>query len=268
MTAPNKPLPTVFISHGAPTLIMEPGPARDVLSRLGRELPRPRAILAISAHWLSLRPRVSASAHPETIHDFGGFPRELYQLRYPAPGAPDLAARVQALTGGAGLAMDIDPDRGLDHGAWVPLMLMYPEADIPVAQLALQLRDGPRHHYALGRALRPLAREGVLILASGGLTHNLHEFGHYAYDDPPPDWVQAFRTWMQARLEAGDVDALLDYRALTPHAERNHPTDEHLLPLYVALGAAEEPLRVRHLEAGVTYGVISMDGFVFGPAIR
>ncbi|MCW5576585.1 MAG: dioxygenase, partial [Burkholderiales bacterium] len=204
--------PAVFVSHGAPTLALEPGPTRGFLAELGAALPRPRAILAVSAHWETATPAVGTAARPETIHDFRGFPEALYRMRYPAPGAPALAQRVRALLGNAGLDVAGDAGHGLDHGAWVPLSLMYPVADIPVAQLSVQTALGPAHHWRLGELLQPLRDEGVLILGSGSVTHNLREFGRHDYAGPPPDWVRGFNDWLAERLAAADREALLDYR--------------------------------------------------------
>jgi 4,5-DOPA dioxygenase extradiol len=255
--------PAVFVSHGAPTLALEPGPTRGFLAALGTGLPRPRAILAVSAHWENSAPAVSTAARPETVHDFYGFPRELYEMRYPAPGAPQLAQQVRGLLGEAGIVADAAPDRGLDHGAWVPLMLMYPQADIPVTQLSVQTALGPAHHLWLGEVLRPLRDEGVLILGSGSVTHNLREFGRHDYAGAPPDWVSGFNDWLVERVAVADREALLDYRGQAPHAARNHPTEEHLLPLFAALGAATPGVVPRRLHAGYTYGVIGMDAWRF-----
>ncbi|HSO07922.1 MAG TPA: class III extradiol ring-cleavage dioxygenase [Pelomicrobium sp.] len=254
-------LPTVFVSHGAPTLPLEAIPARDFLAALGEELPRPRAVLAVSAHWLADNPAVSAAPQPETIHDFHGFPAELYQLRYPARGDTVVAERVRALLDGAGFAAAVDGGRGLDHGAWVPLMLMYPGADVPVIQLALQPSRGPAHHLRLGAALAPLRDEGVLILGSGGATHNLREFRGRAPADALEDYAAAFAHWLAQAVECGDRAALGDYRQLAPHAVRNHPTEEHLLPLHVTAGAAYGP--GRRIHASASYGVLAMDAYRF-----
>jgi 4,5-DOPA dioxygenase extradiol len=256
-------LPTIFVSHGAPTLVLERSPARDFLSRLGSEIGRPRAVLAVSAHWETVEPAVSAAEHPQTIHDFYGFPKELYRLRYPALGAPRLALRVAELLKGSGLPVRLDPERGLDHGAWTPLMLMYPQADIPVTQLSVQPGAGTAHHFRLGEVLRPLRDEGVLILASGGITHNLRELEWNDRDARVPPWVAEFNDWMARALMAGSTRELLDYRRLAPHAARNHPTEEHLLPLYVACGAADPPGRAERLHSSYAYGVIGMDAWRF-----
>ena len=255
-------LPVLFVSHGAPTLPLDPTPAREFLKSAGKTLQRPQRILAVSAHWETEVPQVSAAAQPETIHDFHGFPPELYRLRYPAPGAPDVADRVRQLMEDAGLPFGIDPARGLDHGAWTPLMLLFPEADIPVTQLSIQSARGPQYHEQLGRALAPLRDEGVMVMCSGSVTHNLGEFRRHTDSAAPPAWVSEFNEWLASRLESGRADELLAYRELAPHAARNHPTDEHLLPLFVALGAAEGA-PARRLHSSYTYGVIGMDAYLF-----
>ncbi|WP_207485736.1 DODA-type extradiol aromatic ring-opening family dioxygenase [Arenibaculum pallidiluteum] len=254
-------LPAVFVSHGSPMMAISETPAHRFLTGLGRELARPRAVLAVSAHWETREPRASTVQAPETIHDFGGFPRALYEIRYPAPGAPDLAREALALLAEAGIEGREDAGRGLDHGAWVPLSLMYPGADIPVTQLSVQPQMGARHHARLGEALRPLRERGVLILASGSLTHNLFEFfsgGRRGSDAAVPGWVSGFGDWMQAALEDGRTEDLLEYRTRAPDAARNHPTEEHLLPLYVALGAGS---RARPLHRSYEHGVLAMDAY-------
>lgn len=256
-------LPALFVSHGAPTLPLEQGPTRGFLAQLGSGFERPKAILSISAHWETAVPAISRALQPETIHDFYGFPEALYAMRYPAPGAPELAVRAAALLAESGFTASTNEDRGLDHGAWVPLMLMYPEADIPVTQLSVQSRLGPDHHWRLGEALKPLRDEGVLIIASGSVTHNLREFGRHRYDSPPPSWVSEFNDWLHDRVLSMDRAALLEYRTLAPHAVRNHPSEEHLLPLFAAAGAATSGNRPQRLHAAYTYGVIGMDAYRF-----
>jgi len=255
--------PAIFVSHGSPTLPLERGPAVDFLRGLGSEIGRPRAILAVSAHWDTARPAVSAAEKPETIYDFYGFPPELYQLRYPAPGAPQLAGRVSGLLEARGLKADIDPRRGLDHGAWTSLFLMYPEADIPVTQLSIQSRLGPAHHVSLGEALQPLRDEGVLIMASGGATHNLRELSFQRGNPVPQPWVTEFNEWLANAILTRRRDDLIAYRERAPNAVRNHPTDEHLIPLFVALGAASPDAAPRRLHTSISSGVISMDAYRF-----
>jgi len=262
---PTAHIDPIFVSHGAPTLPFEDVPARDFLRSLGVRIARPKAILMISAHWETQVPTVNAVTSNATIHDFHGFPAPLYQLAYPAPGSAELAARVVELLGENGLAARTDSARGLDHGAWVPLMLAYPQADIPVVQLSVQSQLGPGHHLELGRALAPLADEGVLIIASGSLTHNLSELRD-AYPQGEPDWVRDFADWMDTALAAGRTCDLLAYRRLAPHAARNHPTEEHILPLFVALGAAGIGASAHQLHRSVTYNILRMDAFVFSPA--
>jgi len=259
-------LPTVFVSHGSPMHALEPGPAGAVWAGLARSLPRPRAILMASAHWETNVPMLTGSARPETVHDFSGFPAPLYRLRYPAPGDPDLAQRARALLGDAGLTAAIDGCRGLDHGAWSPLLYMYPEADIPVVQLSLQPELGPRHHYRLGRAVAPLAEEGVLLFGSGHMTHNLRDWLRGARDVSPAPYAREFQSWVNGRIEAGDHEALIEYRSRAPHAVRAHPTDEHFLPLFFALGAAGETSRPTRVYDAIEGGALAMDAYAFAPA--
>lgn len=256
-------MPSLFLSHGAPTLPLTDTPARLFLQQLGRALERPKAILVISAHWETKVSTVNAVDSNETIHDFYGFPRALYDLRYSAPGSPTLAARVAAALRAGAFDCNIDTRRGLDHGAWVPLLLMYPQGDIPVLQLSVQPHLGPEHHLHVGRALTPLRDEGVLIIGSGSFTHDLSEFRGHGPNDPAPEWVNSFADWFDAALVEGQTDVLIDYRRRAPFATKNHPTDEHLLPLYAALGAAGEDARSKRLHASSTYSVLRMDVYAF-----
>jgi 4,5-DOPA dioxygenase extradiol len=255
-------LPSLFVSHGAPTLVLEDVPARDFLRGLGVAIERPRAIVAVSAHWETDAPAVSAATAPDTIHDFHGFPDALYRLSYPARGAPHVAQRAAALLSQQGIASDIDPSRGLDHGAWVPLLLMYPDADIPVVQLSIQPQRDPRHHLAVGRALVPLRDEGVLILGSGGAVHNLRAVAWNRHDAPDA-WAQRFDDWLVTKVDEGAVDDLVGYRERAPDALRAHPRDEHLLPLFVALGAGGPNPSGQRIHAGFNHGSISMAAFRF-----
>ena len=257
-------LPTLFISHGSPMLAIEDSPAHRFLLELGRTLPRPTGILVASAHWESIgAPAVSLAPQPDTIHDFGGFPAALYEIRYPAPGAPEMAARAASLLEQAGLDVKRSNTRGLDHGAWMPLHLMYPDADIPVAQMSLVRGASTTEHEAIGKALSRLRGEGVLIIGSGSMTHNLYEFFGHAIDAEVPAWVSDFDGWMKDRLERNDRESLRNYRALAPHAARNHPTEEHLLPLFVAMGTAGDTATAARLHASHEYGVLAMDAYAF-----
>ena len=253
--------PSLFVSHGAPTLALDASPAAGFLRTLGPALGTPRAILVVSAHWDTPGFSVSAAERPRTIHDFGGFAPELYELRYPAPGAPELAQRVAELLGAAGIGCDVAAGRGLDHGAWVPLLLMYPEATIPVTQLSVSSSRGPAEHLAVGRALAPLRGEGVLVLASGSATHNL---GQLAFGNPEPRaWAAEFEAWLAEKLAAGAVEDLVRYRSLAPNAAVAHPTEEHLLPLFVALGAAGERPKAEVLHSSFQFGTLSMACYAF-----
>lgn len=266
MTTSNAtPLPAIFVSHGSPMIALLDTPARRFLAGLGAALPRPRAILVASAHWETEdAPALSLAGRPETIHDFRGFPPDLYALRYPAPGAPEVARRAADLLEGAGFAPRLDPARGLDHGVWVPLLLGWPAADVPVVSLSVQPRRDAAHHLALGRALAPLRAEGVLVIGSGSFTHNLYEMDRRP-DAPAAPWALAFADAAAAALERGDTAALLDWRSL-PEGPRNHPTPEHLLPLFVAMGAGGggDGGRATALHRSTELGALAMDAWRFG----
>jgi 4,5-DOPA dioxygenase extradiol len=256
--------PTLFISHGSPTFAIDPGVAGPALTALGQRLPRPKAVLVVSPHWMTREPRVATTGAPRTIHDFGGFPEALYRLSYPAPGAPDVAQRAIELLRAAGLAAEADEQWGLDHGAWVPLTFLLPQADVPVFQVSLPARLDGAGAYAYGQALAPLAEEGVLIVGSGSLTHNLYEV---RFDDPQADgeaYALEFAAWIDQTLQARDHARLQETMAVAPHARRAHPTPEHLWPLMVAAGAAGAEAPVTRVEGGMTHGVLSMDAFQFG----
>ena len=256
-------MPVLFISHGAPTLALEAGETGAAWRSVAAQLPKPSAILVISAHWETRIPTVSAAVCPETIHDFSGFADALYKLHYAVPGAPALAASVEKALQLAGIQVVQDAMRGLDHGAWIPLSLMYPLCDIPVTQLSIQPEKDPAWHLALGRALRPLREQGVLIIGSGSITHNLSAIFRHPHGEPAPLWVTEFCDWIVEKIKAGDLDALTAYRTQAPNAILNHPTDEHLLPLFAALGAAEDMTKAVHLNPVLTYGLLAMDAFKF-----
>lgn len=254
--------PVLFVSHGAPSFALEPGEAGVRLAALGRRLPAARAVLVVSPHWMTRGAvGVTAAAHPETLHDFGGFAPALYRLRYPAPGDPALARRIVTQLGGQGIAAVLDPHRGLDHGAWVPLLHLLPEARTPVLQVSLPHPCDTAGALRLGQALAWLREEDVLIIGSGSLTHNLQEFRGRHGDDAA--YVSAFSRWVREALAERALDRLLDYRRQAPQATRAHPTEEHFLPLLVALGAtADDALQV--LDGGITHGVLAMDAYLFG----
>ncbi|MBI4290530.1 MAG: dioxygenase [Betaproteobacteria bacterium] len=254
-------LPALFVSHGAPNLILYDGPVRRFFSSLGDQFERPRAIVSISAHWEARTPTVNASTQPKTIHDFFGFEPPLYEMSYPAPGAPDLARQVEHLLAGAGMRVALDTARGLDHGVWTPLMLMYPQADIPLTQVSVQPFESTQHHFLIGQALRELRRDGVLVLASGNATHNLREM--QPEDAEPPDWVSAFALWLRGAIAGAKTGELLDYREIAPYAAKNHPTAEHFLPLFAAVGAGTPGVPGRLLHASISRGVLAMDAYAF-----
>ena len=254
--------PSLFISHGSPMLALTQTPARKFLAGLSASLPRPRAILAVSAHWETAAPMVNAVSRNETIHDFFGFPRALYDLSYPAPGDGALAQQIADILGKAGFATGIDQTRGLDHGAWVPLLLAWPAADIPVLQLSVQSHLGPRHAFEIGRCLAPLREEGVLILGSGSFTHDLRRFRGQPVDAPESPDVTQFSAWMDEALAHNDIDALLDYRARAPHARDEHPSEEHLLPLFTAMGASGGSA-ARRMHTSTEHAILRMDAYGF-----
>ncbi len=255
-------LPALFLSHGAPTLLLDDSPARAFLAELGGRLARPRAVLAVSGHWEEAEPGFSGAT--DTIHDFWGFPEPLYRMAYAAPAAPDLVAEAGAALAAAGFRWTMRPDRGRDHGTWVPLALMYPAADIPVVQLSLLDGAGPDAHLRLGDALRPLRESGVLVVGSGGFTHNLRDLDWRNPDAPEAGWVTEFCDWMHAALIEGRVAELAAYRSLCPHGARSHPTEDHILPLFVALGAGGTGAAAERLHASLQFGALRLDAYAFG----
>jgi 4,5-DOPA dioxygenase extradiol len=254
-------LPSLFISHGSPMLALQPGASGPALARLAAELPRPKAIVIVSAHWESQELLVASQPKPETWHDFGGFPAELFAVQYPAPGEPELAAKVAELLTKSGLPARLDPKRPFDHGVWVPLSLMYPQADIPVVQVSLPSRLGPELQNRVGKALATLREQDILLIGSGSITHNLRELDWHAGPESVEPWALAFRDWVVEKLASNDEAALHDYRRQAPFAVRSHPSDEHLLPLYFARGAGGD-FSIAH--QGFTMGALGMDIYRFG----
>jgi 4,5-DOPA dioxygenase extradiol len=244
-------------------LAVEYSPAGRFLDGLGRQLPRPQAIVVASAHFMADRPMLGGHAQPHTVHDFGGFPKPLYEIQYPAPGAPQLAETIATRLANAGLDAKVRPGHGLDHGIWVPLRRMYPEADIPVVPLSVNPLADATYHHALGRALADLRDQGVLVIGSGGFVHNLGDLDWSHEDAPLATWAKEFSDWMHQKLAGRDWPALLAWQEVAPQARRAHPTTEHLMPLFVALGAAGESPRVEVLHRSHELGTLALDAFAF-----
>jgi 4,5-DOPA dioxygenase extradiol len=253
--------PSLFVSHGAPTFALEPGLLGPKLNQLGAQLQDLAAVAVVSAHWQAAGVQVMHTAAPETMHDFGGFPPALYRLRYPAPGAPRLASDTVALLKAAGIEATLDQRRGYDHGAWVPLLYVLPRAQVPVYQVSMPFDLDAPGALRLGRALKSLRQRGVLVMGSGSLTHNLSEIG--LSDPKATKYATEFTAWIRTHIESRDLQALEDYRRRAPHAVRAHPTEEHFLPLLVALGTSSDADAVTVLEGGMTYGVLSMESYMF-----
>ncbi len=249
-------LPAIFFGHGNPMNALDDNAFTRAWSATATRMPRPRAILAISAHWYVPGTHVTAIANPPTIHDFGGFPRELYDVRYPAPGDPSLAARVQELL--APVVVGRDERWGLDHGTWSVLVHAYPDADIPVVQLALDETQPPDVHYALGKRLAPLRDEGVLIVGSGNVVHNLHAYAWGRHAAHQFDWAVRFEARARALLEAGDHGPLIDYESMGQDAVLSVPTPEHYLPLLYVIATQEAGEQATFPVEGGDGGSISM----------
>lgn len=257
-------LPTLFVSHGSPMLALDAGPYAQALQRFAATV-QPRAILVVSAHWESRGGLfLTAAARPQTLHDFGGFPRALHEVVYPAPGAPELARALADRLAASGRAATPHPTRGLDHGAWAPLRLGWPEARVPVVQLSLPREEGPRGLLALGQALAPLREQGVLVMGTGGVVHNLAELDWEDRGEVDPR-ARAFDAWFAEKLAAGDVDALCDYANLAPDADFAVPTPEHLLPAFVVLGAQQPGDALETVFEGFQHGSLSLRSFAFRP---
>ena len=254
----------LFVPHGSPMFALEPGAAGAAISEAAARLGTPRAIIVVSPHWETAVPTIGTASRLATIHDFGGFDPRLYQMQYRASGCAEGAVRVAEMLRANGLEVATDEQRGLDHGAWIPLRHMFPDANVPIIPLSLQHQGGPRHAYRVGQALAVLAQEGFLIVGSGNVTHNLRDWQVVAASSAStPGYVYGFSDWLADRLAARDIEALLDYRHRRADGVRAHPRDEHLLPLYTALGAAGPDAQPEAFHRGVTDGVIAMDGYAF-----
>lgn len=263
MTTPARKAPVFFISHGAPTFAIEPGVLGPSLGALGKRLSGVKAVLVVSPHWQTRDVKVMTTPVPETVHDFGGFPSALYDLHYPAAGQPQLATEAGRVLAQAGWAVSADQRRGLDHGAWVPLMHLLPNADVPVFQVSMPHNLTTASALQLGQALAPLREQGVMIVASGSMTHNLYEFRQSGAASEA--YAVEFTHWVRQAVTGNATQAVVDYRQLAPHAQRAHPTEEHFLPLLVAMGAhgSDEATHVVD-SGGVAHGVLSMESYAWG----
>lgn len=262
----SNPMPAIFLSHGAPNIVLSDLPAKHFLETLAHQLPKPSAIIVMSAHFEHDSVAVVTDPQPAMIYDFGGFEDVLYKMTYPAPGSPDIATQALDLLAAAGLEPTTIAHRGFDHGTWNPLILAFPAADIPVVQISVDPAKGARHHFAVGQALAPLAQQGVLIIGSGHITHNLHGFfqrGRDADFDAKIDAASAiFVDWIEQRVAANELEDLLDWETKAPFARENHPTPEHFLPFFVALGAGNGD--GRRLHHSVERGFFAYDHYAFG----
>ena len=266
------PVPALFVSHGSPMMALEPGLTGPALTEHGQQITERHAlqgVVIMSPHWMTEGLSVMGHPSPPTWHDFGGFPEPLYRLQYPAPGSPALALRVQAMLAQSGFDAAVDAERPFDHGAWMPMRFLLPDARVPVVQLSLPAGADPEEVYAIGAALRGLRDQGIWLIGSGSMTHNLREFfgGRPVQTAPAAPYVSAFAGWMTRTLEGGDLAAALQYRFEAPDAARAHPTDEHLMPLYFALGAAGwgqpgGPIP-DYLSREVMYSHLAMDSMAF-----
>lgn len=254
----------LFVPHGAPTFALNPGAAGAAMSDMAQKLSPPRAIVVVSPHWETRIPTVSVSTQLETIHDFYGFPQELYKIQYPATGCPEVAKEVAAALRIAGFDVADDSQHGLDHGAWQPLRQMFPDADVPIVPLSMQTHAGPVHAFKLGRALAPLTEKNIWVIASGNITHNLRDWQLAASTGgQTPAYVHRFADWVQDKLSSHDTTALLNYRQHSADGRQAHPSEDHLLPLFVAIGAAGEGASPQAFYRGVNDYVIAMDGYAF-----
>ncbi len=265
MTTPPPRMPAIFFGHGNPMYAIEPNRYTEAWRELGASLPRPAAILSVSAHWYIRGTAVTAMARPRTIHDFGGFPRALFEVEYPAPGAPDLARRVQQLLAPVPVALDEDTTQGwgLDHGTWSVLVHAFPQADIPVVQLSLDAAQSSDWHYALARRLAPLRDEGVLIIGSGNIVHNLRRLA-WADDTPPYAWSQRFSEWVRGHMLAGEHTPLLHYLGNGEDARLSVPTPEHYLPLLYVIAQQQPGEAVSFPVEGIEMGAIDMRSVAVG----
>lgn len=252
--------PTVFVSHGSPMTALDKGAYGAALAKFGGSV-KPKAIALISAHWQEPGIRIASGARPGMIYDFGGFPRQLYELKYDAPGSPDLAEEIAARMKDAGFDVQLDETRGWDHGVWVPLRLMFPAARIPVVEVSLPTRWTPQQLHKIGQALSGLRTSGVLIMGSGGIVHNLHRMNWRDKNATADPWAQDFQSWVKARVGQHDLESLFRYESQAPHARWAVPTAEHFAPLFPVVGAAGAAAELVPIFEGIEHGNMSMFSF-------
>jgi 4,5-DOPA dioxygenase extradiol len=259
-------VPTLFVSHGSPMVAVTEDAYADALRALGARLPRPRGVVVVSAHGLTPDGGVVVSAgdRPRLIYDFGGFPDELYRIAYPCPGDPALASEVAARLAPAGLEVTPDRDAGLDHGVWVPLLRLFPAADVPVVQVSMPYPSPPRTLFRMGESLRPLRDAGVLLVGSGGAVHNLARLNWHQKTSAPDRWAAEFSAWLKGAVERKAFDEVLDFAHAAPHARLAHPTPDHFYPVFFTLGAVRERDHVETVVDEFQYGCLSMYSFAAG----
>jgi len=255
-----KKQPAIFVSHGSPMTVLEKGPYAQALAEFGRSVD-PKAVVVISAHWEEPGIRIAAAAHPQLIYDFGGFPPELYEIKYDAPGSPELAAQVSAELKQNGFEAGLDERRGWDHGVWVPLRLMFPEARVPILEISLPMRWTPQKLFNVGQALSRFRSRGVLVMGSGGIVHNLRLMNWRDKDAPVDSWAREFQEWVKARIERRDFETLFEYEKRAPHASRAVPTPEHFAALFPVVGVAGQYARIVPIFDGIEHRNMSMFSF-------
>lgn len=263
MTTGPETLSPLFLAHGSPMLALTDIPAQRFLKELGDKIPAPKGIVILSPHWETDGQKISAPGTLKTIHDFYGFPKPLYDITYPANASAELVGQVTSLLKTAGIDAKEDTTWGLDHGAWVPLSLLYPKLSVPVVELSLPHGSTPESVHALGRSLAPLAGQGILLIGSGSTTHNLREIAREGA--PVPPWAKDFDEWIDEGLRRGDISWFADLNG-APEFRRAHPTEEHLLPLFFAMGAAGRDVPAKLLHRSYSHGSISMSYYSFPAA--
>ncbi|KAI0559057.1 dioxygenase [Gracilaria domingensis] len=264
-----KTFPPLFLSHGAPTMALSDAPVKHFLVKLGARLAKPRAAVVISAHFETTNAAVVTDPAPRTTYDFGNFDDRLFKIKYPAPGNPELGDEVFELLRAADISVKKVAKKGYDHGVWVPLSLMWPDADVPIVQVSIDPDQGTDYHYRLGKALRSLPKKDIAVIGTGNISHNLPVlFSSGQNEQRDAEFkrrVQSFLQWFDAQMKVCNVDNLLHYRDKAPFAKDNHPTDDHLMPLYVAMGAAGGEFKGRKIHESFDFGILAMDAWEFVP---